>query len=353
MATIYAIKGLLLEEVLLKLLRETGYLTVDDATGDPTLKIGRSGLEVKGRGWNHQIDAIADFIMSPPFSYPIRLLLEAKFYTSKVGIDIVRNAVGVLKDVDEYWVSNDRNPISKPRYHYQYAIFTSSSFTNPAQRYAFAQDIYLIKLENNKYFLPIIDAIRNLTFQDFHGTSDDSININMSELRRAIRHSLRSNDRNILMDYATSNRLDQSIFNEIFQSCHSLSLSYLGMLGNRFPVFLTPSPAFDINYLLRNPRIRICWDDNYWYLVNDHANCRRLREEDILFSFDLPGELFELYAENNMLTQHRALELKRELMSNIQIIFKDIERGIMSSLELTLDNDWIERIREHLNTEDR
>ena len=191
MATIYAIKGLILEEVLLNLLKEAGYSTVTTANGDKTLTMGRSGIEVKGRGWNHQIDAIADFIMSPPFSYPIRLLLEAKFYSSKVGIDIIRNAVGVLKDVDEYWVSNNRDKISKPRFNYQYAVFTSSSFTNPAQRYAFAQDIYLIQLENNKYLIPLINAIKDLTYQDFNGTSNDSINIDLTELRKKLRKSLK------------------------------------------------------------------------------------------------------------------------------------------------------------------
>lgn len=95
MATIYAIKGLLLEEVLLNLLKESGYSTVNNANNDATLKQGHSGIEVKGRGLNHQIDVIADFIMTPPFSYPVRLLLEAKFYSSKVGIDIIRNAVEV------------------------------------------------------------------------------------------------------------------------------------------------------------------------------------------------------------------------------------------------------------------
>lgn len=49
MATIYAIKGLLLEEVLLNLLKESGYSIVNDVNNDATLKQGHSGIEVKGR----------------------------------------------------------------------------------------------------------------------------------------------------------------------------------------------------------------------------------------------------------------------------------------------------------------
>ena len=66
MATIYAIRGLLLEEILLNLLSASGYLIVEYDSNDITLKTRSSGvLEVKGRGSNHQIDAIASFSISP------------------------------------------------------------------------------------------------------------------------------------------------------------------------------------------------------------------------------------------------------------------------------------------------
>jgi len=353
LATIYAIKGLILEEVLLNLLKEAGYSTVTKVNGDKTLAMGRSGIEVKGRGWNHQIDAIADFIMSPPFSYPIRLLLEAKFYSSKVGIDIIRNAVGVLKDVDEYWVSNNRDKISKPRFNYQYAVFTSSSFTNPAQRYAFAQDIYLIQLENNKYLLPLINSIKDLTYQDFNGTSNDSINIDLTEFRKKLRKSLKEENSMEFIRYIENKNFIPLKFNNLYDSSTSLSSSFLGMIGQRFPIFLTPSPNFNIESLIRNPIIRICWDEEYWYIVKNNANCNYLSENDILFSFDLPKELFELYADNNMLTQNRALSLKEEHMSSIQIVFRSQTQGMMSSINLKLDTNWINEIRTHTNTEER
>ena len=238
MATIYAIKALLLEEVLLNLLKDSGYIPVNSTENDSTLKDGSAGIEVKGRGWNHQIDAIADFAISPPFSYPIRLLLEAKFYANPIGIDIIRNAVGVLKDVDEFWVSNNLDRMAKPRYHYQYAIFTSSSFTFPAQQYAFAQDIYLIKLENNKYFLPIVNAIDSLTFEDFHGESNLKIDIHLSTLRERVRKSLNYSNDYEFNTYITDNSFSQEKLSDIFQKSTALSSSYLGMISQRFPIFL-------------------------------------------------------------------------------------------------------------------
>src|SRR3990172_11651253 len=122
MATISQIRGLLLEEVLLYLLELSGFKTVLGADGDDTLHNGSAGIEVKGRGCLHQIDAIADFVVAIPFSNPQRLLIEAKCYaeTKPIGVEYIRNALGVLADVSEYWVPQPGN--SNKRYHYQYAI---------------------------------------------------------------------------------------------------------------------------------------------------------------------------------------------------------------------------------------
>jgi uncharacterized protein YqfB (UPF0267 family) len=349
LATIYAIKALLLEEVLLNLLKVSGYSTVNNVGTDATLKNGSAGIEVKGRGWNHQIDAIADFTMSPPFSYPIRLLLEAKFYADPIGIDIIRNAVGVLKDVSEFWVSRTASRMAKPRFHYQYAVFTSSSFTFPAQQYAFAQDIYLIKLENNRYFIPIVQAIDSFTFEDFNGESNKKINIQLSTLRKKFRESLKNSSNYTINMYISDNSFSQDKFNRLFQTSTTLSSSYLGMISHRFPIFLTPSPSFNIEHLINNPTIRICWDSEYWYIVKRTANCRTLLDDDILFSFDLPEDIFKLYADNNMLTPRRALDLKGELMSSIQIVFKSSDQRLLSSIELRLDDDWLENAKRHMD----
>jgi hypothetical protein len=352
LATIYAIRGLLLEEILLNLLSASGYLIVEYDSNDITLKTRSTGvLEVKGRGSNHQIDAIASFSVSPPFSYPVRLLLEAKFYNYKVGIDIVRNAVGVLKDVSEFSAVVN-NKIFKPKYHYQYAIFTSSSFTKQAQEYAFAQDIYLIKLENNQYFYPAIEALKNLSYTDFSGENDKNIEIDLSGLRKNIRSSLKGNGNQGISRYCSSYHFNAEKLFDIIDLNLELHNSYLGVLCNRFPIFLTASKDFNIEYLIQNPTIRIYRDNNKWYIAKNNTECLNLGERDnIIFSFDLPVDLFKLYADNKMLSKNRALDLKQEFMNSIQIIFKgrDRNRNIMSSLELKLDNDWLNDMRASLD----
>src|SRR5262245_44809312 len=107
MARLTNIRGMLLEEALLRLLEGTGYRTVLAPAHDPTLRDGPAGLKVRGRGSDHQIDAISDFQAPPPFSHPQRLLVEAKCFDPgvRVGLPVVREAVGVLKDVSEFWIA--------------------------------------------------------------------------------------------------------------------------------------------------------------------------------------------------------------------------------------------------------
>ena len=347
MATIYQIRGLLLEEVLLNLLRESGYSTVENSNNDPTLKSGHSGLEVIGRGSQHQIDAIANFSISPPFSYPIRILLEAKFHGEDVGIEVVRNAVGVLKDVNEFFIP-ENNKIFKPRYHYQYAIFTSSRFSKPAQEYAFAHDIYLIKLENNQYFSQIISAIANLDHNDFDGSPNRKMRITLKDLRKNIRHSLKESNNGLISDYCHQNNFNPEKLCNLIRLNLELGKSYLGVLSNGFPIFFTPRDQyFRIDDLIQNPIVRIYWDHNKWYLAKANSRYQNENPIDILFSFDLPKDLFNFYANNSNLSQGRALELKQEVMHTIQIFFRD-RSSIMACLELKIDQNWLQYMKDHL-----
>ncbi len=100
------IRGLLLEEAVLHLLRSAGYSPIYGKGSDNTLEQEGNSLFVRGRGERHQIDAIADYRVQPPFSNSQRLLLEAKFYDHRqVGLNVIRNAVGVLNDVAQFFVA--------------------------------------------------------------------------------------------------------------------------------------------------------------------------------------------------------------------------------------------------------
>ena len=125
------LRGALLEELILFMLRCTGYRTIEKALGDPNVKSWfTQGWRWQGRGAWHQIDALAEFFYQAPFSNPQRLVIEAKCYKSAVGLGVVRNAVGVNKDISEAWVTRGMGgKITRARYHYVPAVFSSSGYS--------------------------------------------------------------------------------------------------------------------------------------------------------------------------------------------------------------------------------
>ena len=70
MARLVQVRGVLLEEVVLRFRKANGYTAIDVPGGDPTLDDGPLGIRVRGRGSIHEIDAIANYQLAPPFSYP-------------------------------------------------------------------------------------------------------------------------------------------------------------------------------------------------------------------------------------------------------------------------------------------
>ncbi len=337
MASIAQIRGMLLEEALLHLLRGTGYRTVDHARGDPTLDEGSAGLLVKGRGSSHQIDAIADFRVHQPFSYPQRLLVEAKCLSpgQRVGLPVVRGVVGTLKDVSEYWVTRTGTGIPKGRFHYQYAIFSATGYTRDAERYAFAQDVYLIPLADSTYFRPIIDAIRNVQVPTTRRNRGANLRVDMKQLRRAVRGRLRDGafrPDTLLENLGPMGDLLADFTNE----CQHVRFGLLGVIGGRFPVFLVPSSEARTEPLEDTYTVRIFWDDSAWYL-------RDARTHRLLFSFDLPRELFLLYANQGMLSATQALDLKKQEMEQFQAVI--VRKEKVRIITFRLDQDWLEGIR--------
>ena len=145
------LRGYLLEEALAWLLRNAGYRLLVHDSQDPDELVAKNGaLHVKGRGAIHQADVLAEFALTPAFSLPIRLFIEAKFFSTPCGLPVVRNAHGVIHDVNENFVHHG---VSRPRrrYQYAYALFSASGFTHPSQDYGLAQQISLVDLSGESF----------------------------------------------------------------------------------------------------------------------------------------------------------------------------------------------------------
>lgn len=182
-------KGYLLEIVLSKLIEVNGYEVIREHNipyeysvpyEEQEIVSNSNGLNVRGRGGYHQFDTLGTFKITPPFVYPLRLFVEAKCYAStKVGIDRVRMGVGVLNDVNTNYATVDLSTeqLSIKRYQYHYAIFSTSGFSKPAQRYAIAHKIHLIDLSNDAY-KGIINLIEQIVDELMDNSDIDSSEFN-------------------------------------------------------------------------------------------------------------------------------------------------------------------------------
>jgi hypothetical protein len=185
------LRGYILEEVLGRLLSRSGYRLLSEAHQDPdALRTGRHGLLARGRGADHQADALGDLIIPTPFSLPIRLFVEAKFKIEPVGIADIRNAQGVISDINEHFASDGVREFPLARYHYRYSLFSVSGFSGDAQKYALAHQISLIDLQGPAF--ADLRAITERTAQELLAIAQDAglSRFPLGQMRQVLRSAL-------------------------------------------------------------------------------------------------------------------------------------------------------------------
>ncbi|MFL5542656.1 MAG: hypothetical protein ACJ8J0_26985 [Longimicrobiaceae bacterium] len=326
---------MLLEEAVLFLLRRSGYVTVESHVGDPTLRPHQAGIAVVGRGAIHQIDAIADYLIGQPFSHPQRLLVEAKFHNSgSISLTTIRNAVGVLKDVSEFWSTVDSLPATHRRYHYQKAVFSATPFSPAAESYAFAHDIYLFPMASSAFARPIVEAIKAVSGRSLVGGGRKHIPIELTRLRRAVRESLRAGE--LTPELGTFMRRNATEWPVFIREVIGVGSILVGMIARSFPVFLVPAGRNVIDNLEDRIRVEIKLRRGRWFI-------RRPGGPD-LFSFDLPPVLFTLYGDTGILGREQAAALKQDWMTDFQALIA--ADGQLRVVQFDLDPVWLDRLRE-------
>jgi hypothetical protein len=348
MANISQIRGALLEEAVLFLLEKVGYETIDVNPGIPdnSLRAGQSGLEVRGRGSWHQIDALAFFTSSPAFMYPLRLMVEAKCYQEQrpVGIDVARNAVGVLKDISEnYFILH--NPggteIQIPRFNYHSAIFSTSGFTRGAAEYALAHQVFLIQYENVPAIKPLIDEI--MRFDESCVTEVGKRAI--AEVRKRYRLAIKGQAADADNGQFITDHGIALIEEALVDTLQRVRGSYFGMLQGRWPLHLLtteplPPEAFQQDIV----SCRVVGDETgEWKFtpIGFDENQRGWFE----LEFKLPKEI-AFFVSQNWEDRIAVANIKQQHFSYIYL--SGVIGGIRRSVRLEMDREWIDRYVERV-----
>jgi len=340
-----AIKGIILEELVLRLLEMIGYRII--VPGEEGTKDGRAGLEVQGRGEWHQIDAFAAFDYTPAFMYPLRLLLEAKCYDNSgpIGIEVVRNAVGVLKDISENYFTVKTNifrvdandTLKMQRFNYQSAIFSTSGYTRGAQRFAIAHQIFLIQYDRVSLFEPISQSLHRLRKDHFKA---DVLHRKRAqkETRQYVRALLKNGE--VTGENPFKAEGSQFFSERIVKPLKSIRGSYFGMLQGKWPIHLLSKKPLSPDLFVNRDTIKCKIygrNSSIWSFVpldcdEDSPNWFRLE-------FDLPAEVAELVREAKG-DKVEIAQVKREYFSFISV--SGLIGRIRRQVRLELDEEWID-----------
>lgn len=152
---------------------------------------GAPGQMIQGLGEAHNADVLLEPPVQTPFYSKTRLLIECKDYRAKINLNIIRSALGLREDVNNFNIvdieelearrQQHRRAIPQlfDRYSYQVAVAALNGFTTPAQKFAAAYRIPLIEFNKLPFWNDFCNAIgyENLNFN----TRRADLNITGSE----------------------------------------------------------------------------------------------------------------------------------------------------------------------------
>lgn len=345
-------RGYLLEIVLSKLIEINGYDVITKEDNKEIFRRG-NGLNVKGRGGYHQFDTLGRFKFTPPFVFPLRLFIEAKGYEShKVGIEKVRMGVGILNDINTNYstVEMNQEQLSVEKYQYNYAIFSTSGFTEDARRFAIAHKIHLIDLSGHQY-----DRIRclvwriveELAYQFSNGDnniSNEEFALFKEDFKNALTEDYDINEEQYGIVSVLVSRLKNYINGKFM---------YLATINGPYIIPLFSNER--VNEILRqepHQEITLTWEENQpdrWiigFVEHDENGLPRIIES---IEFILPANLLK-YMLSNANPTATAWNIKSNIIGKLVFIaYFDSEKNNPTICTLTFDEDTTKRIIDRID----
>lgn len=329
------IKGSLLEYIVRRLLTNCGFTKVQP---DNKYIFNDRGLNfIHGKGAAHDADVLMNPPIQMPFSYPFRINFECKAYNKKAGLTIIRNALGLRYDINEFEILTERQIeerrnlrrvnlaiTNRVRFNYQVGVASVEQFTKDAIEFAANNKIPLISL---KWLFP--NDICNL----FHLITD-------SYLTRFFNIEQREN----LLLFLKGHNQFEDIFSQQIDSHIKTIINavrdfenriIIGLLESGDMVFLFSETPIDRRYFTENRVINARYhfyaeDINLWTIVLNG---------DLQLKFHLPESIINIWRESNFEIRE-ALNLKERLFGKLFIF-----PGNPTFKIINLDENWLNNVR--------
>lgn len=341
-----ALKGYLFEIIIMELLRKNQFscINVEEEARDRVRENRIGFIEFKGRGCWHQIDCPCDYNKLIPFSYPLRLLGEVKFYKNPISKEHIREYVGIIKDIQEnYFVADGINPQDLYPRKYEIGVyFSANGFQEEAEKLAYAHGIKTISYKNN--FL--VNRLK-LLLDDFESNyiSIKCLNNNVwKDFRQSFINALRFDyfNNDIAYNAFLADGYDVLI-NNLRERLISIESSFIATTTTGVFLHFIGESAFPIELFEHTDegRCRIYYNTDdfgekyFWMEISDDILRRK-------FYFTPPESLDYAAVFGNEVVLNEKERLFRVLSVNVNT------NGISRSLILHLDKDWLEDVRENI-----
>jgi hypothetical protein len=349
MASIHQIRGSLLEEIVLLLLIRSGYRKV--LLGEEGTRKGPAGLAVEGRGTVHQIDALVTPAHSHAFIYPIRLLVEAKCEARRLGLATVRSAVGAIFDINQNFFAGrlaDGRELRVQRFNYHAAMFAANGYSEDAEQYALAHQVFLIDYSHVASMRPVVDALLTLEIDDFGELGRRGGRRNLTRMREGFRTVL-DNEQVALEDELFSPGGVAKINGTLLPAVRNLRGSYIGMIEGLYPVHLISRQQIPIDRIRNQPEIdceiRVSDDDRTWAF--EPSGIPENSPNFFHLEFTIPefiADVLKTRTQNrrgNIPYWQQIANVKREHMRFINVT--TFTEGQLLAFRLNLDIEWLDR----------
>ncbi len=157
------LRGYLFEIFVSIMLEKNGFIKCEFSNGtqinqQPCELISQDG-ELQGRGTKHQIDFIGIYERNIPFIYPLRILVECKYYKNGIYKNVIREFIGVTKDIDENYFYNQRE--ERIRFLNIPIVFSATFFHEEAINLAWAHGISTVSYHNIPILKDFLERLDN------------------------------------------------------------------------------------------------------------------------------------------------------------------------------------------------
>ena len=348
------LKGALLEYLVRQLLANCGFFSV---VPDKLYTIVRGGLFfINGRGAAHDADVLMEPPIQMPFTYPTRIVYECKAYEDKTRLPVVRNALGLRQDINEFEVitkdslikrqNNNRASYAiekRNRYYYQVGVASSSGFSKPAIEFAVNNKIPLISID--WVLLPATLNIYKEISQEYIGSLDTTLVQEIYDYfkDRSPRHG--PSDR-VMEFLRTDNRIGRvlSDFNEI------KPLLYVGLLEAGDLIFLRTIDRNAPNIMKRfettrglRAQIHYSRDSRESFDLWELSISTDSQDFDFArFNFVVPPQIMRRWMEFDR-SSAEAINIKARYFSRIFIFNKGI-RSDLPFFIVNIDTEWLNEL---------